>query len=399
MKIMRKLALGILGIVVLSLFAQISILASQPTYSDVMIVQVGGDNVLSEAGDIMVDSFSNRNEDYELMYKNAVNNMQIDLPSTTISSKVNLDQLARKNHLLSTNYLETTISELENGILNEYSFTILIVIGHGNPTGLIDGNNQMIWEDVNSLVNEENAYFSILASCYSNQAAIRNERVYGFSGEIDYQLAAFTSLALIYRGMGETTQYQQAFAQLFDRGMALFENPELTEALALVIGDPIGGTPPPPPPPPPTPYMSTEEYLWAAAGVVCIILTATTLLSFSGATMYEAVTSFLAVKGFLAIKNIVDGTRNYKNGVISLANWCGLLAVFLLKMFTYVIAVVAIWQGAIIMAELGIHVGTGGASLALILITVILTIVMTALVLNSIIHDWNDADGVHYPGW
>ena len=183
--------------------------------------------------------------------------------------------------------------------------------------------------------------------------------------------------------------------------MDLYFNPELIEPLALIIDDPIGGGggTTPPPDDDPQPYMSWQEYLWGGIGVVCVIMQVTTMLIMDPVKISIALLRFVAVSGTLAIISVITSTRNYFKGLINLAEWCAILASFILKVISYVLAILTIAQYALAIAFFGVHIGTGGASLALQIITVILTITLTVMVINSIIIDWNDEDPDPHPGW
>ena len=48
------------------------------------------------------------------------------------------------------------------------------------------------------MIKEDDALFTILATCYGKNALDELDNAYGFSGEVDYQVASLISSALIF---------------------------------------------------------------------------------------------------------------------------------------------------------------------------------------------------------
>ncbi len=168
-----------------------------------------------------------------MQYEKSIEEIQNVPNFPTVNLKVNLNKLARENHILNVEYIQVSITELENGILDNYFTTILIIVGHGTPDGISDKNDEMAWDSVHDLIEDEKAELSIIASCFSEKATQELKSVYGFAEEIDFEVASFIALTMIFRAIGEKQLGDQYYSLALIRFLNVLSNPECGKNLGI----------------------------------------------------------------------------------------------------------------------------------------------------------------------
>ncbi len=148
-----------------------------------------------------------------------------------LTPEVKLQNIIKENYNLNFKEIQVSISDLEDGILDKYDTSILIIVGHGTPDGLSDNIEEMDWEDVNELITNENAQLTFVASCYGENAIQNLKNGFGFPGEVDSQFAAYFVLSSLFRAMNENSICDEYFSLALNRLYVVLSNPEYSKNL------------------------------------------------------------------------------------------------------------------------------------------------------------------------
>ena len=235
MKKIKCVATSLVFIVVMSNIVVGASAIFNTSQLDILIVQVGQDDILEETCSVLIAEIQNRNLEKKTQYEQAIMEMSEIPDFPTLTSKVNLQKLANENHILTIKQVVVSISELEDGILEKYQMAVLILVGHGTPDGLSDEKEIMTWAFVQKVIEEKDAAITFIASCYSEIAAQNSDKVYGFTQEIDFEVAAYVILYLLFGAFGENSLSDTYYNKALDRFFLLLENPELNQYLGFVF--------------------------------------------------------------------------------------------------------------------------------------------------------------------
>ncbi|KKM27920.1 hypothetical protein LCGC14_1569920, partial [marine sediment metagenome] len=124
------------------------------------------------------------------------------------TSEINIGQLNIVGpRILDTNVIQISVESLENGILDSYKTQVLIIIGHGSEEGLNGENDKIPWDDVEKIITDNSAKYSIIASCFSERATKDLPNAIGFPNIIDGIVAANIISAILFKMVGETTLF------------------------------------------------------------------------------------------------------------------------------------------------------------------------------------------------
>ncbi|MHA1521707.1 MAG: hypothetical protein ACTSRK_16125 [Promethearchaeota archaeon] len=264
---MKKVKFAAISLALIILVSNIAVVVSSTStnsQSDILIVKIGKDKILDGTSSLIFDEIQNRNMINEEHYKQAITEIN-QLPNfPTLISEVNLETLAYENRVIKVNLIQVSISELEDGVLEKYQTTMLIIIGHGSPDGLSDKKDSMAWDVVQDLIGEENAEVTFIASCFGEKATQNIENAYGFVGEIDNQVASYITLSFIFHAFGEPSLSDVYYLLAIKRFFFIKTNPEYGRYLYFDIGDGGGGGY--------TPYVSNAELMEIMARLATTVL-------------------------------------------------------------------------------------------------------------------------------
>ncbi len=330
--------------------------AGVPTtsYSDVLLVQVGDDSIIEETTQIIMNNLNDRNErllqELEKQEKEEYVKKLYGMIGTT--SEINFGQLnIIGSRILDINVIQISVESLENGILESYKTQVLILIGHGSEEGLKGENDKILWDDVEKIITDNSAKYSIIASCFSERATKDLPNAIGFPNIIDGIVAANIVSAILFKMLKETTLMKNCLNNALKRYMYININPKSTQILYVIIDDP----PPPPPPPPPDPYFSDVELGFYVAEFVILIL-ATLINVYIPASMPWAQKLFIQLMAFGAMEYIFLFAY-YAAGYISEGAMLAALVEFFSLILSQIIAVywaVDIWQQILMIITFGV---------------------------------------------
>ncbi len=166
--------------------------------------------------------------------------------------------------------IQISVESLENGILESYKTQVLIIIGHGSEEGLIGENDIILWDDVEKIITDNSAKYSIIASCFSERATKDLPNAIGFPNIIDGIVAANIVSAILFKMLEETTLMKNCLNNALKRYMYITINPKFAQI--LYIDDGGGGGGGSPPPPPSGPYFSSVEIGYYVIQFVLLVL-------------------------------------------------------------------------------------------------------------------------------
>ena len=220
--------------------------ASVPTtsYSDVLLVQLGDDSIIEETTQIIMDNLTTETN---ICYKNLKNRKEEEygeklygMVGTT--SEINFGQLnIIAPRILDINVIQISVESLENRILESYKTQVLIIIGHGSEEGLIGENDKILWDDVEKIITDNSAKYSIIASCFSERATKDLPNAIGFPNIIDGIVAANIFSTIIFKMLGETTLMKNCLNNALKRYMYININPKSAQILYFDDGGGGGG--------------------------------------------------------------------------------------------------------------------------------------------------------------
>ncbi|MHA1919948.1 MAG: hypothetical protein ACTSWX_09405 [Promethearchaeota archaeon] len=221
--------------------------------------------MLDETCRVIVEEIQNRNTNKNVLYQQAIEEIR-ELPTfPTLLMEVDLQNVADKNHILTINRIQVSLSELEEGILEKYKTAVLIIVGHGTQDGLSDKKNIMPWEVVQEVIEDKKAELTFIASCFGAKATHDVNNAYGFVGEVDFQVASYVALSILFDAMGESSLSKVYYNLAISRFFLLAFNPEYGKYLRIVGGGGGGGY---------TPFLSSTEsgYWYVMIMITCLML-------------------------------------------------------------------------------------------------------------------------------
>ncbi len=110
---MKKIKCVVTSLVFIVVMSNIVVGASamfNTSQSDILIVQVGQDDVLEKTCNMIIDEIQNRNLKKENQYQQAITEMSEVPTFPTLTSKENLQELANENHILSIIFINSSIN-------------------------------------------------------------------------------------------------------------------------------------------------------------------------------------------------------------------------------------------------------------------------------------------------
>jgi hypothetical protein len=235
-KILRMLAITIIIIVVSSNVSIWSLTIEDtskvPSYEDVLILQVGNSPEVVSASRILDDNLISYNEGF--------NNSQLNSPELTISDITSLYSIqvtSSISHIEPPSLLKikNTITDIDHldSVLIRNRATVLIIIGHGTPEGLVDEADTISWAQLASDVKRTDCKIPAILSCYSSKIQEFLPSAVGMDGEVDSTLGAIALSALVVSVYGgSSTEIGQFTKQFIDRVTILEQNPDRYQPLA-----------------------------------------------------------------------------------------------------------------------------------------------------------------------
>jgi len=333
--------------------------AGVPTtsYSDVLFVQVGDDSIIEETTQIIMNNLNDRNErllqELEKQEKEEYVEKLYGMIGTT--SEINFGQLnIIGSRILDINVIQISVESLENGILESYKTQVLILIGHGSEEGLKVENDKILWDDVEKIITDNSAKYSIITSCFSERATKDLPNAIGFPNIIDGIVAANIVSAILFNMLEETTLMKNCLNNALKRYMYININPKSAQILYPII-DPPPDPPPDSPLPPPVPYFSDVELGFYIAEFVILIL-ATLINVYIPASLPWAQKLFIQLMAFGAMEYIFLFAY-YAAGYISEGAMLAALVEFFSLILSQIIAVywsVDIWQQILMIITFGV---------------------------------------------
>ena len=262
------------------------------------------------------------------------------------TSEINFSQLnIIGSRILDINVIQISVENLENGILESYKAQVLIIIGHGNEEGLKGENDKILWDDVEKIITDNSAKYSIIASCFSERATKDLPNAIGFPNIIDGIVAANIVSAILFKMLEETTLMKNCLDNALKRYMYININPKSAQILYPIIENPD---------PPPGPYFSGVELGFYVAEFVILIL-ATLINVYIPASLPWAQKLFIQLMAFGAMEYIFLFAY-YAAGYISEGAMLTALAEFFSQILSSIIAVywaVDIWQQILMIITFG----------------------------------------------
>lgn len=298
---MKKIKCAAISLVFIVIMSNIVVGASAnyyTSYSDILLVQIGQDKVLDETCSVIVEEIQNRNTNKEAQYRQAIEEIG-ELPTfPTLLIEVDLQNVADKNHILTIKRIQVSLSELEEGILEKYKTVVLIIVGHGTQDGLSDKKNIMPWEVVQEVIEDKKAELTFIASCFGGKATHDVNNAYGFVGVVDFQVASYVALSILFDAMGESSLSEVYYNLAISRFFLLVFNPEYGKYLRIVGGGGGGGGGGY------TPYLSDIELTAIIMEFVVLFMAVMFNFACSGSavlTWYQKIAAYFLVAGGLGI--------------------------------------------------------------------------------------------------
>ncbi len=99
----------------------------------------------------------------------------------------------------------------------------------------------MTWDAVQEVIEEENARLTFIASCFGGKATQDLNNAYGFAEDVDYRVATYVILDLLFNSLGESSVGDTYYNLALNRFFFVLSNPESGGYLKIIGGGGGGG--------------------------------------------------------------------------------------------------------------------------------------------------------------
>ena len=230
------LAIAMLLVVISSnvsvLYLTIQETNSVPYSEDVLILQIGNSPEVASASEILVSNLGVYNEGLSAAMSDSFSN---GISNSMLMGRISVTRsviMVESKQLLTTRKATTDLDHLESVLIRNRA-TVLIIIGHGTPNGLIDESDTMSWNQLASEIQKTNTKIPVILACYSSAIQKYLPSAIGMDGELDASLGAIALSALVVSIYGGGSSDVAQFAgQLINRITILERYPDRFQPLA-----------------------------------------------------------------------------------------------------------------------------------------------------------------------
>ncbi|WP_371806668.1 hypothetical protein [Candidatus Lokiarchaeum ossiferum] len=241
MKNLKVFATLIIVGVTLPLFFSIQAVGALTQPTNVLILQLGDEETLDDETSLLTTNINlfNENEielsnervdqywDAQERYGYLNNKPLVCFPAEHFAEistpqKINFD------------VMKIDILEFNSKFVHELNAQIIIIVSHGNENGLYDENSEVSWDKTNVILSSKSDSYNIISACYSSKAMQSADNIVGFESEIDYEIAAYLSLGIVFMKFGIENMENTFLNMMIDRYFLIQDDPSLIKTLGGV---------------------------------------------------------------------------------------------------------------------------------------------------------------------